>query len=181
MSSAAAGKAKDFLIDRILDQARRENVPLTDVEIQILGFTEHFASAGNKEVATVLGHDFDDEAYESKIAQLLKNVYERDLESGFKPDWDRHLDDIADEDMYLLVMLEKAGIVKTTTSLLVPDWRMAWGLVPSLIFVALGIVAAFTPFGVRLVPNVFLRLGILVVLWCAPFVIGWLRRRSAGS
>jgi hypothetical protein len=181
MSSAAVAKAKDFIVDRIANQAARENVTLTDVEIQILGFTEPTAGTGNKEIAAVFGQDFDDETYESKIARLLKNVYERDLEGGLKPDWDRHLDEIAHEDMYLLVMLEKAGIVKTTTSLLLPDWRMAWGLVPTLIFVALGIVVAFTPFGSRLVPNVFFRLGILVVLWSAPFLIGWLRGRSAGS
>jgi hypothetical protein len=181
MSSAAVARAKDFIVDRIVDQAERENAPLTEVEIRILGFAEPSASTGNKEVGAVFGHDFDDEAYEAKIAQLAKNVYERDLESGLKPDWDGHLDEIANEDMYLLVMLERAGIVKTTTSLFLPDWRMALGLVPALTFVALGIVVAFTPFGARLVPNLFLRLGILVILWTAPFLIGWLRRRSAGS
>jgi hypothetical protein len=180
MSSAVA-KAKDFIVERIVDEARRENVPLTDVEIQILGFAEPSAGASDKKAAAASDHDHDSEAYESKIAQLLKNVYERDLESGLKPDWDRHLDEIADEDMYLLVMLEKAGIMKTTTSLLLPDWRMARGLVPTLIFVALGILVAFTPVGARLVPSVFLRLGILVVLWSAPFLIGWLRKRSSGS
>jgi hypothetical protein len=181
MSSAAVTKAKDFIVERIVNEARRGNVSLTDLEVQILGFAEPSASAGNKEAAAVFGHDFDHEAYESKIAQLLNNVYERDLEGGLKPDWDRHLDEIADEDMYLLVMLERAGIMKTTTSLILPDWRMARGLVPTLIFVALGIVAAFTPFGARLVPSIFLRLGILVVLWSAPFLIGWLRKRSSGS
>jgi len=181
MSSDAVAKARQFLADRILDQAKRENVPLTGIEIQMLGFPEPSAAAGGKAAAAPFEPDYDGEAYESKIAQLLKSVYERDLQTGLKPDWDRHLDEIADEDLYLLVMLEKAGIVKTTTSFLLPDWRMAWALVPALIFVALGIVVAFTPFGARLVPNIFVRLGILVVLWSAPFLIGWLRRRSVAS
>ena len=181
MSSAAVAKAKDFVVGRMIDQAGRENVPLTEGEIRMLGFSEPSASGSQTEAEAVSEPHYDDEAYETKIAQLLKSVYERDVAGGLKADWDQHLDEIADEDMYLLVMLERAGIMKTTTSFLLPDWRMAWGLVPALIFVVLGIVVAFTPFGARLVPNVFLRLGILLALWCVPFLIGRFGKRSAGS
>jgi hypothetical protein len=181
MTSAAAAKAKEFVVDRVIDQARRENVLLTEVEIRMLGFSEPSAGGRESEAPAISERSYGDEEYEAKIARLLGNVYERDVAGGMKPEWDRNLDEIADEDMYLLVMLEKAGIMKTTTSFILPDWRMAWGLVPALIFVALGIAVAFTPFGARLVPNLFVRLAILVVLWSAPFLIGRLRRRSAGS
>ena len=181
MSSDAVGKAKDFLVGRIIDQAGRENLPLTDGEISMFGFSEPSASPKQSDAGAVLERGYGDEAYETKIAHLLKSVYEHDIADGLKPDWDRHLDEIANEDMYLLVMLEKAGIMKTTTSFLLPDWRMAMGLIPALILVTLGIVVAFTPFGARLIPNVFLRLGMLVVLWTIPFLIGLFRRRSADS
>lgn len=177
----AVAKAKEFLVGRIVDQARCENVSLSEVEIQMLGFSESAASPVGTDTPSTFERDHDDEAYETKIALLLSHVYDRDVEGGLKADWDRHLDEIADEDLYLLVMLEKAGIMKTTTSFLVPDWRMAWGLVPTLIFIVLGIVVAFTPWGARLVPSIFLRLGILVVLWSAPFLMSWFRRRSVRS
>ncbi len=180
-ATSAVAKAKEFLVDRIVDQARCENVSLTDAEIRMLGFSESTAGAAPMDASGISESDFDEQAYETKIALLLNHVYDRDVESGLKADWDRHLDEIADEDLYLLVMLEKAGIMKTTTSFLLPDWRMAWSLVPTLIFIALGIVVAFTPLGARLVPSIFLRLGILVLLWSAPFWIGWFRRRSARS
>ena len=181
MNSAAVAKAKEFLIDRLVDQGRRENAALTDAEIRVLGFSEPSATASESEASKTLEPDYGDHSYETRIAQLFRNVYERDVESGLKPDWDRHLDEIANEDLYLLVMLERAGIMKTTTSLILPDWRLALGLVPALIFVALGILVAFTPFGTRLVPNLFLRLGILVVLWSAPFLISRFGRPSSDS
>ena len=168
-ATPAVAKAKEFLVDRVVDQARREKVSLNDVEIRMLGFSESAASAAGTDTSSTFERDFDDEAYETKIAQLLNHVYDRDVEGGLKADWDRHLDEIADHDLYLLVMLEKAGIMKTTTSFLLPDWRMARGLVPPLIFVVLGIVVAFTPFGARLVPSIFLRLGILVSCGALPF------------
>jgi len=180
-ATSAVAKAKEFLVDRVVDQARREKVSLSDVEVRMLGFSEPAASAAGTDTSSTFERDYDDEAYETKIALLLNHVYDRDVEGGLKADWDRHLDEIADEDLYLLVMLEKAGIMKTTTSFLLPDWRMALNLIPTLIFIALGIVVAFTPLGARLVPSIFIRLGILVLLWSAPFLIGWFRRRPAGS
>jgi hypothetical protein len=181
VNASAVAKAKEFLVDRVVDQARCENVPLAEVEIRMLGFSESAANSAGTDTSSTFERGYDDEAYEAKIALLLNHVYDRDIESGLKADWDRHLDEIANEDLYLLVMLEKAGIMKTTTTFLLPDWRMAWSLVPTLIFIVLGTVVAFTPLGARLVPSIFLRLGILALLWSAPFLIGWFRRRSARS
>ena len=167
-----AAQARQFLVDRVVDEAKREGAALTDVEIRMLGFSEASASSDDKEAAAVFERDYNKEHYENKIALMLGSVYERDIESGTKADWDQSLDELAEEDMYLFVMLEKAGIVKTTTSLSLPDWRLLRGLVPALLFIAAGIIVAFTPIGARLLPNMYLRLALLVVLWAAPFVIG---------
>jgi hypothetical protein len=172
MSSMTVAQARQFLVDRVVDEAKREGVALTDVEIRMLEFSEASASPEDKEAAAVFERDYNDEQYENKITLMLRTVYERDIESGLKPDWDESLDELALEDMYLFVMLEKAGIVKTTSSLSLPDWRLLRGLVPALLFIAAGIIVAFTPFGTRLLPNLYLRLGLLVVLWAAPFLIG---------
>jgi hypothetical protein len=177
MSPITVEQARQFLVDRVVDEARREGLALTDVEIRMLEFSEASASPEDKEAAAVFEREYDQEQYENKITLMLRTVYERDIESGMKPDWDQSLDELALEDMYLFVMLEKAGIVKTTSSLVLPDWRLLQGLLPAFAFIAAGIIVAFTPFGARLLPNMYLRLGLLVVLWAAPFLIGRFKRK----
>ena len=44
MSSAAVVKAKRFVINRIVDYAKRNNVPLTELEVSMLGFAKTSAS-----------------------------------------------------------------------------------------------------------------------------------------
>ncbi|HEY1897984.1 MAG TPA: hypothetical protein VGG62_17020, partial [Terracidiphilus sp.] len=74
MSTSAVVKAKRFLINRIVDQAKRADVPLTEVEIAMLGFAEASASQKDLEARTVFKRDYDDEKYESKITRLLRDV-----------------------------------------------------------------------------------------------------------
>ena len=50
--------------------------------------------------------------------------------------------------LYLFVMLERAGLVKTTSHLAMPDWRMMVGFIAPLICVALAILVV-TPLGGR--------------------------------
>ena len=40
MSPTRALRSKQFLIDRILNQAKLENIQLTEIEIRMLGFAE---------------------------------------------------------------------------------------------------------------------------------------------
>ena len=102
--------SRQFVIDRILDQAKLDGVQLTDIEIRMLGFTEATASATDLEAAKVFGRDFDDEEYEAKIASLIRRAYERDKQNGNLGTWNRALAQIAGRDLYLHVMLERAGI-----------------------------------------------------------------------
>jgi hypothetical protein len=81
--------------------------------------------------------------------------------------------------MYLLAMFERAGLVKTTSHLVMPDWRLLLGLVPALACIALSVVTAFTPPAARLIPNTFLRLAIAVLFLFAPFLLGKLRGNRA--
>ncbi|HWG20897.1 MAG TPA: hypothetical protein VG225_10230 [Terracidiphilus sp.] len=180
MSSSVA-KAKGFVIDRVLEQARQDGISLSELEVRMLGFAETTASAKDVEAAAAFERENDDEQYESTIADLLRKVYDRDVAASRKEEWDRSLDDLADEDLYLLVMLEKAGIVKTTTVLSLPDWRLLVGLIPVLAFVALALLVAFLPWAEKLIPNSFLRLGICVFLLAAPVLLNLLRSSRAGK
>jgi hypothetical protein len=170
MNTSIAG-AKGFLIDRILDQAKADGVALSDVEVRMLGFSEAAANSKDMGAAADFERDHDDEQFEGMVADLLRKVYERDTNAGLKEDWDRSLDALADEDWYLFVMLEKAGIVKTTTFVSLPNWRMLWGLVPAGVCVGLAIFIAGSSWSQRLIPNSFMRLGICVLLLLVPLVL----------
>ena len=177
--STSSASAKQFLIDRIVAEAQRESAPLDEVEIGMLGFAEAEASAKQMELARKFEQKYQDEDYESRIARLARSAYDRDEAAGNKPPWDEALDELAAEDMYLFVMLEKAGIVKTTSHLVLPDWRLFLGLIPAVVCLALAILVVFTPIAARLMPNSYLRLGIGVLLLLAPFLLGKLRNAAA--
>ena len=51
MTAARAPSSKQFLIDRILNQAKLENIQLTEIEIRMLGFAEASAGAKGMEAA----------------------------------------------------------------------------------------------------------------------------------
>ncbi len=177
--SVTAAEAKQFLIDRIAAEAERGGAPLDEVDKEMLGFGEAEAGLKIAERVRAAGRERDDEAYESRIARLAKAVYDGDVEAGRKAQWDEALDELAAEDLYLFVMLERAGLVKTTSHLAMPEWRMMAGFVSPLICVALAIVAV-TPVGGWLIPNLAVRIAVAVVLLVAPFALGKLRGRRAG-
>jgi hypothetical protein len=76
-------------------------------------------------------------------------------------------------------MLEHAGLVKTTSHFVMPEWRMLVGFIPPLICVAMAIVLAVTPLGGWLIPNLAIRLVIAAALLLAPFALGRMRGRRA--
>ena len=78
MSTPSVVKAKRFLVNRIVDQAKRANVPLTEVEACMLAFAPASASPAEYEAAADFERDFDKQKYEAKIAQLFRDVYAAD-------------------------------------------------------------------------------------------------------
>lgn len=80
--------SKQFVIDRILDQARIEGVPLTDIEIRMLKFTEATSGSKDLEAAEMFEREYNDEEYEEKIAKLIRRAYDREKQSGKQENWD---------------------------------------------------------------------------------------------
>lgn len=172
----AADSAKQFLVSRIADQAILEGVALSAAEVRALEFSEAHATPEELAQAAEFDREQDTGQFESRIAALIQAVYERDVQRGEKPAWDRALDDLADEDIYLQVMLEKAGLVKTTTFLVLPDWRLLWAVVPMLVCILLALGVAFLPWAARIIPNNLLRLGLCISILAAPLLYRKLRR-----
>jgi hypothetical protein len=173
MNTSAVVKAKRFLVNRIVDQAKRMEVSLTEVEIAMLGFAEASASQKELEARAVFKRDYDDERFEAKITKLVRDVYELDRKVGRDEIWEQSLTSVADddEDLYLAVILKKAGLREQPQPWYLPDWRTVRELAPTIALVMAGIVVVFTPFGVNLVPNPILRVVVALCFWVAPLLI----------
>lgn len=163
--------AKDFLVRRIVDEARHEGVALSAPEVEMLGFAEAYATPQQLEAAKSFEEQYDEGAYEAKVSGLIQRVFERDVEAGRKAEWDEALDGLGEEDLYLGILLERAGLLKTTSKLVLPDPRLFAGLVPSLIGLILACVVAFAPVAGRIIPSQFARLGLAFALLLAPFLL----------
>jgi hypothetical protein len=181
MSTSAVVKAKRFLVNRIVDQAKRVEVPLTEVEIAMLGFAEASASQKDLDTRAVFKRQYDDEKFEAKITKLVRDVYELDKKLGRDEIWEQSLNSVADddEDMYLAVILKKAGLREPPQPWYLPDWRTVRELAPTIALVLAGIVVVFTPFGVNLVPNPILRVVVALCFWVAPLLIKKLADKQA--
>jgi hypothetical protein len=114
-----AQQAKEFLISQIVEEARRENVPLSEVERKMLYFTEvEEALPDIMEVSEQFDRDYDTDTYESKISGLIGNAYERSREfPEGESRWKQAIKDLHKEDHYLLVMVDQAiGTSSVSTS-----------------------------------------------------------------
>jgi hypothetical protein len=164
-----ATKAKEFLIGRIMNEAAKADMPLTDVELSMLSFSEASAGPDELQAAAKFEREYDEEQYETKVAILVQSAFQRDKKAGKGPLWDHLVDALAEEDMYLSVILDKAGIQSTAPFLL--RWKFIRALVPSFVLVAAGIVLAFSPFGERMIPSGILRVLLLICCLIAPLLI----------
>lgn len=103
--------AKEFLISKVVEEARIEQVNLSDIEKKMLYFTEVHPSLPNiYEINAEFERDYDSDKYEAKIAGLLKNARDRDsrLSPNGEQAWKDALDTLKHEDHYILVMVSQA-------------------------------------------------------------------------
>ena len=105
------GSAKQFLVSKVIEQAARENVVLSDVEKKMLQFTEVNSPPPHVyEIAEQFDRECDSDEYEAKIAVLLKKAKERDTKNSplAEQPWNDALASLKTEDHYILVMAAEA-------------------------------------------------------------------------
>lgn len=110
---ADAREAKEFLAARIVAEAKREGVPLSEVERKMLYFSETgWTLPDIAEVSDQFDRDCNREEYEKKIARLIRNARKRARkEDKLEFDkWSAAARRLSKEDHYLLVMTRMAGI-----------------------------------------------------------------------
>jgi hypothetical protein len=104
-------EAKEYLIQRILDQANRVREPLTDLERKMLYFSETgWTLTGIEEVNREFEARCDVPAYERKILALATSARADDELLGVDAvaDWDAAVDRLSGGDHYLLVLMNPA-------------------------------------------------------------------------
>ncbi len=101
--------AKEYLVERIVAQAKHEGVPLTDVERKMLYFSETGWTLPNMlEVNAEFERDYDNDKYERKIAGLAGRIEQQNkAEGGTQRDaWEAAVEKLSEGDHYLLVLID---------------------------------------------------------------------------
>ena len=108
---ATQAEAKQFFVERVLAQARAEQLRLSPAEQGMLSWSESDPSF-TPDLALVeqLATEVSDEAYEGKIAGLLERSYRRDLtaDSAARDRYREAYSVLTRGDHYLLVMIRRA-------------------------------------------------------------------------
>ena len=103
-------EAKDFIVEQVKQQAALEQVPLSDLEVRMMYFTESgemredFSELNDKFEA-----EYDTDEYEAKIAKLARRAYQRLKRENLQSveQWDSAVEELQKGDHYLLVLIDQ--------------------------------------------------------------------------
>lgn len=102
----SAREAKEYIIQKILLQARNDKIPLSEIERKMLYFSENnWALPDMMDVSKEFDRHYSQDEFETKIGKLvatLKPSFNRDDENR----WDEAVAILRQEDHYLLVLLD---------------------------------------------------------------------------
>ena len=108
---ASQRDAKEFLVNRIVAEAQRQGVSLSDVEKKMLYFSETAWTLPNiGEVNEAFEREYDQAKYERKIARLIRKI-----RANFRTDkedrdaWKDAVRALGNEDHYILVLVGEGG------------------------------------------------------------------------
>jgi hypothetical protein len=112
-------EAKEYLAGRIVEEARREGTPLTEVERKMLYFTESGWTLPDMiAVGEEFERDYDPDEYEQKIGELARSIQARDAAQSEQDQaaWDDAVVKLSDGDHYLLVLINPAPPIAVPAS-----------------------------------------------------------------
>jgi hypothetical protein len=105
-------EAKEYLIGKIVEQAQRESVDLTETERKMLYFSETaWSLADIYEVNDAFEREYDQAEYEEKISLFIRHflAWSRKHDSEAYKQWKAAVRTLETEDHYLLVMIGMAS------------------------------------------------------------------------
>ena len=109
MSFASSMEAKEFLVSRIVEEASRRRVRLSELERKMLYFSEAYPTLPDMmEVSEKFEAKYDSEKYEAKIREIAREAWRHDQEESPEnvPLWREAIKLLNKEDHYILVMLD---------------------------------------------------------------------------
>lgn len=109
MTFANSMQAKEFLVSRIIEEARREQLGLSEVERKMLYFSEQYPALPDMiEVNEKFEAEYDSDEYERKVRRLTKSAFEHDRQESteYAERWQDAIRILKREDHYLVVMLD---------------------------------------------------------------------------
>jgi hypothetical protein len=109
MSFASSMEAKEFLVSRIVEEASRQHVRLSELERKMLYFSERYPTLPDiMEVNEKFEAEYDSEEYEGKIKGLARKALRHDQKESPEnvPLWREAIQMLNKEDHYILVMLD---------------------------------------------------------------------------
>jgi len=101
--------AIQFLATKIIEQARRDGVPLSDVECNMLCFSESSSTLpGTAELNDQFERNYDQAEYEKKVSGLIRKVRAAERHDRLATQaWNDAVRSLRAEDYYLLVMIDQ--------------------------------------------------------------------------
>jgi len=105
---ASGRDAKQYLIERIVEEARREGVALSEIEIKMMYFSETTWTLPDMgEVNAAFEREYDLGEYEQKIAGLLRGLWAEagDQDTTEAKAWEEAVGVLSKEDHYLLALM----------------------------------------------------------------------------
>lgn len=181
--------AKQFLLSKVIEEAQRSGIRLSEIEKRIFLFSETSGSMPDMETSRKFDDQYDSEEYESKVANLLRSAFNRDeaTEHG-RLAWQESLAVLRDEDFYCLVMVDQAGIArpKPTSAFAgvdsnVPffDIRLVLLIVIDAVYLGVAVLIVFQPARLRLALPDWLRI-LLFFIFAGLFWLfnGWFELNS---
>jgi hypothetical protein len=111
MNSFRTGReAKEYLIRRILAQADWDNIPLSEVERNMLYFSETDWTLPNMmAISQEFDQTYNQDEYETKIGRLIRRIYDQPGNNRDDDRWKEAVQRLRDEDHYLLVLIDGAS------------------------------------------------------------------------
>lgn len=175
---------KQFLLSKLSAQAAQDGVSLDEIEKKMFFFSE---VPGNTDLEAQDAFDarYDDKAYESKVAKLLRRAYASDKRADGSEGWKDALNALRHEDFYGLVMVDQARIPRSHEAITRELWCFQLEWLPfeivELLVILLGFLVVFRPSVLGLyLPDWTRWLAYLLFVWLA-FRIGrvWSRMQIA--
>ncbi len=171
--------AKQFLLSKLHEQARRDGVALDEIERRMFLFSES-SDKPDFEANEKFDKDYDSRAYESKVAKLLgrSHAHDRKTDDG-KASWKDALKALSKEDFYGLVMVDQARIPRVDEARIPRVNQGLWAFLFSMLPLALveigllvvGCVLIFQPFRFGLhLPDWFRLLLMPLFFWLFWYV-----------